>query len=418
MTQILTNLKAIIQRSKDVEYVQLGITGVYQLKSQEDLDLLWKLSEGEKELSFDFNFKKLPSKNDFKLNKDYAYSISVRIPETRSNFFSNADNLLRYILREKKLIDWSSKIILPFDEELHPDAYKYKRHLIELNRLLVLYQRHAYWDSKRIVLFTHKPVLIPTMADNASFSKFKQSFDRIDINQFESSIKFIESQLDDEKIAEHRKEKKSIFVMESSKIIEKEDSPELRIYKLIERFTEIKNSYENSFNIYIENFSYQRLELELKKDLDYFVKSINDSIGALQSQALGLPIAAALAQLSNSKTIQDATSLNYIVLNGPYIALLMFSLFVWINVYQQYIQVIYIKTSIERFFNKEALISALKNDSSLKEMRGLLNKRICIINLYMVSIKILSVLIICYSLYELNFFEWITQILIPEPNHQ
>lgn len=88
--------------------------------------------------------------------------------------------------------------------------------------------------------------------------------------------------------------------MESSKIIEKEDSPELRIYKLIERFTEIENSYQNSFNIYIENFSYQRLELELKKDLDYFVKSISDSIGALQSQALGLPIATALVQLSKS----------------------------------------------------------------------------------------------------------------------
>ena len=55
MTQILTNLKAIIQRSLNVEYVQLGIKGVYQLKSQEDLDLLWELSEGENELSFDFN---------------------------------------------------------------------------------------------------------------------------------------------------------------------------------------------------------------------------------------------------------------------------------------------------------------------------------------------------------------------------
>lgn len=416
MTQILTNLKAIIQRSLNVEYVQLGIKGVYQLKSQEDLDLLWELSEGENELSFDFDFKRLPSKNDFKLNQDYAYSISVRITETRSNFFSNADNLLRYILREKKLIDWSSKIILPFDEDLHPDAYKYKKHLIALNRLLGLYQRHAYWDSKRIVLFTHKPVLIPTMADNAVFAKFKQSFDKINIDKFESSIESIESQLDNEEIAEHRKEKKSIFVMESSKIIEKEDSPELRIYKLIERFTEIENSYQNSFNIYIENFSYQRLELELKKDLDYFVKSISDSIGALQSQALGLPIATALVQLSKSKTTQDATSLNYIVLNGPYIALLIFSIFVLVNVYQQYIQVVYIKTSIKRFFNKEALISALKNDSSLKEMQGLLNKRIYIINLYMVLIGILSILIILYSFYELSFFEWLIHCFKLQPH--
>lgn len=102
MTQILTNLKAIIQRSLNVEYVQLGIKGVYQLKSQEDLDLLWELSEGENELSFDFDFKRLPSKNDFKLNQDYAYSISVRITETRSNFFLMLTTCLD-ISSEKKI---------------------------------------------------------------------------------------------------------------------------------------------------------------------------------------------------------------------------------------------------------------------------------------------------------------------------
>lgn len=383
------------QRSQNVEYLPLGLKGVYAINSRQDLDFLSQVQIYQY-LKIDFDFKKLPLEEDFKIGESYSYKVTVRVPETKSNFFSSPDYLIDYILGQTEIIDWSSKIILPFDQDFHPEAYKYKSHFIYLNRLICLYKKYTYWDSGRFVLFTDKPFLVPLIRESSSFQKFKICFDEIKIKKFEESIEHLEDFLDGEVIKEHKKEKQSIFIMESSKILGSQVST--RFYNLIQKIDEIKDSVDKSFKIYIENFSYQRLELELKKDLDHFVKSINDSIGVLQTQALGLPIAAGLMQFSKLGAKPEESNLLY----TPYIALIVFSFFVVFNVYQQSIQVEYVKASIVRFFKKDVVSSVLGTEDPLTTMKTLIDKRILMINIYMATIILLAVVVILYGLYEIG----------------
>lgn len=395
MTSILQNLKGMTQRSENVEYLPLGLKGVYAIHSRQDLDFLSQV-QSYQYLKIDFDFKKLPLEEDFKIGESYSYKVTVKIPETKSNFFSSPDYLIDYILGQTEIIDWSSKIILPFDQDFHPAAYEYKSHFIYLNRLICLYKKYTYWDSGRFVLFTDKPFLVPLIRESCLFQKFKICFDKIKIKKFEESIEYLEEFLDGEVIKEHKKEKQSIFIMESSKILGSQVST--RFYNLIQKIDEIKDSVDKSFKIYIENFSYQRLELELKKDLDHFVKSINDSIGVLQTQALGLPIAAGLMQFSKLGANTEESNLLY----TPYIALIVFSFFVVFNVYQQSIQVEYVKASIVRFFKKDVVSSVLGTEDPLTTMKNLIDKRIFMINIYMATIILLAVVVILYGLYEIG----------------
>ncbi|MDN3442312.1 hypothetical protein QL898_11770 [Psychrobacter sp. APC 3279] len=399
MTSILHSLEGLAQRSKNVEYLPLGFGGEYLINTPQDLELLLEIQK-DPSLSIKFDFKPLPAKEDFTLKKSYTFKITVKIPQTKSNFFSTPDYLIDYILGEKEVIDWSKKIVLPFSEVFYSDVCKYKSYFIYLNRLVVLYKKYAYWDSVRIVLFTDKPFIIPLRKEKISFDKLEKCFADIDISKFKDSIEYLEDFLDNETIEKHKKEKQSIFIIESSKVLGSQVNT--RFYSLVKEIGEIEDSVDKSFKIYLENFSYKKLELELKKDLDYFIKSINDSIGALQSQALGLPVAVALTQFSKVGSESTSSSLLY----TPYLALIAFSVFVAFNVYQQDLQVQYSKASIDRFFKKESVSSIVNTDTSLNSMRKLINKRIRIINIYMLSILILAILVIVYSLYELGLLAW------------
>lgn len=400
MTSILQSLKGLAQRSKNVEYLPLGFKGEYLIDTPEDLEFLVEIQK-DSSLNIKFDFKPLPAKEDFTLKSTYAFYIRVTIPQTRSNFFSTPDYLIDYILGKKEVIDWSKKIVLPFSEVFYSDVCKYKSYFIYLNRLVVLYKKYAYWDSVRIVLFTDKPFIIPLKKENISFNDLEKYFADIDISKFKESIEFLEDFLDGETIENHKKEKQSIFIIESSKILGAQVNT--RFYSLVKEITEIRDSVDKSFKIYLENFSYQKLELELKKDLDYFIKSINDSIGVLQSQALGLPVAVALTQFSKVNIESENGSLLY----TPYLALITFSIFVAFNVYQQNLQVQYSEASIDRFFKKELVSSIVGEDTSLSKMKKLIDKRIRVVNIYMTAIFLMAIVVVIYTLYELNFLMWL-----------
>ncbi|MGO2386832.1 MAG: hypothetical protein ACTH6Z_06820 [Psychrobacter sp.] len=397
MKYLLHSLRGIARHSNDVEFLALGFKGKYHINSQKDLRFLLDQNY-VKDIQLKFDFKALPMDEDFVIGEYYTYKLTVKIPETKSNFFSDSSYLLEYILNADSVIDWKNKIILPFDENFHPKQAMYKNYFKYLNRLISLYKKSTYYDSKRFVLFFDKYLSVPLFLPEKPFEVFKVLFDKVPEEVFIDSILYLESFLNEETIENHRKEKQKIFLMESYKILE-HCSQDNRFYKLIENIEKIKNSVDNSFKIYLDNFSYQRLELELKKDLDYFVKSINDTIGALQTQALGLPIAAALIQMSKLNVKIEPDNTLYI----PYIALIVFSLFVCFNVYQQSIQLAYIKESINRFFLKDTVSAVFHTDIPLKSMRNIIDKRILMTNIYIVSILALAVTVVLYSLKELGF---------------
>lgn len=396
---ILQSLKGIIKRSSDVKYLPLGVEGTYKVLSENDKDFLIKqYIDNENFLTINFDFKTLPLKEDFLLGEKYKYKVTVKIPDTKSNFFSNLDDLTKYILDVRDCVDWNNKIVLPFERDLSPDTCKYKPYFEMLNKLICLYRENTYSHGNRLVLFTDKAITVPLKSPKGFNENLKMNFDSIAIEEFQNSILELEDFLNNETVQEHLKEKKSIFVMESAKILETYKEG-IRLQKLIENIDDICFSIKKSFSIYLENFSYQRLELELKKDLDYFVKTINDSIGTLQAQALGLPIATALTQLSKSGVESDSTYSFYI----PYIALITFSSFVIFNVLQQSMQVEYVKTNISRFFAKDSINAVLSDDKFLTNIKKVLNKRLFVIDCYLMLIVAISVTIIVYALNEIGW---------------
>lgn len=390
MNNVLNDLKEILRISKVSEYTRLGFIGVFIADQPEKINKILKYTENNEHVTIEFDEDNLsaPMYQDFELGKSYSFDLTVHITETAHNFFSSLDYLLSYVLSSFERIDWDKKIILPFDTEISPEYSKYKQYFVYMNELMCLYANNAYLDAnKRFVLFTEKPLVIYPNANTGFDVSYKKVFDKIDIAVFAESIHSLKVSIEDEPIESHKKEKQDILVMETSSILESYDAEE-RFYRLIEKIEKISNSVTNSFQAYLNNFSYQKLELELKKDLDYFVKSINDSLGTLQTQALGLPVAAALIQL------------NKVNLTVSYVALMVFSGFVVFNAFQQSKQVEYIIASIKRFFEKDDVKPIVDKDTNLQKMNEILDTRVKYIVLYIKMIASVAILTFIYALFH------------------
>lgn len=360
MNNALNSLKEVLKISTVISYTETGFIGEFIADEDKKIHSIIKYTENDTDsndsISIDFDDDDLyaPMYKDFKIGNSYSFVLSVNITSVRSNFFSTLDYLLNYVLSSFEKIDWNSKIIIPFENNLTSDVSMYRQYFVYLNEIMVLYAKYAYLDGYRqIVLFTDKPLVISPNSGEEFKKTYKNIFDNLDIELFGKSIYELKEFLNDEPIDKHKKEKQSIFIMETANILENFEKKE-RFHELVKNIEKISSYTLSSFQAYLSNFSYQKLELELKKDLDYFVKSVNDSLGTLQTQALGLPVAAALIQL------------NKVNLNVSYLALMVFSGFVIFNTFQQNEQLAYLRVSIERFFNKGDVSSVVVKDKLLR----------------------------------------------------
>lgn len=391
MNNALNSLKEVLKISTVISYTETGFTGEFIADEDKKIHSIIKYTENNADsndsISIDFDDDDLyaPMYKDFKIGNSYSFVLSVNIASVRSNFFSTLDYLLNYVLSSYEKIDWNTKIIIPFENNLASDTSMYRQYFVYLNEIMVLYAKYAYLDGHRqIVLFTDKPLVISPNSGEKFKKTYKNIFDNLDIELFGKSIYELKEFLNDEPIHKHKKEKQSIFIMETASILENFEKEE-RFYELVKNIEKISSYTLSSFQAYLSNFSYQKLELELKKDLDYFVKSVNDSLGTLQTQALGLPVAAALIQL------------NKINLNISYLALMVFSGFVIFNTFQQNEQLAYLRVSIERFFNKGDVISVVVKDKLLSKMQSILDSRFNFISVYVKSVLSIATLIFIYG---------------------
>ena len=386
MENLLYSLKDIILMSVNISYTDSGWDADFLADNHDRVQRFISLIDNQ---YFRVKFDKIlvVDINEFNFGDTYHYHLTLTIKEVKKNFFSNPDSLISFIFRQFNQIDWNEKLVLPFEKDIYPAVAVYQNYFKLINSLVVLFAQNTYLDKDRnsLVLFTTKPILIPIL-NNTNFTVFKLLCDKVDEETLNNSISFLKDFLNNESIEAHKDEKKSIFIMETANIVESYEESN-RFYKLIENIKKIAESIESSYQAYLNNFSYQKLELELKKDLDYFIKSINDSLGALQTQALGLPIAAALTQMTKDKT-------------GllPYFALIIFCAFVAFNSFQQYKQVQYIDKSIERFYSKDNVEPVVAKDTLLQEMKKLLLERLNYINLYIKLIWIVSVVIVIFAI--------------------
>ena len=391
MNDVLISLKEVLKISTVKSYTETGFIGEFIADENNKIHSIIKYTENytdsNNSISVDFEDDDLyaPMYKDFEIGSSYSFVLSVNITSVRSNFFSTLDYLLDYVLSSFEKIDWDKKIIIPFENNLVSDVSMYRQYFVYLNEIMVLYAKYAYLDGYRqIVLFTDKPLVISPNSGENFKETYKKIFDNIDIEVFGKSIYELKEFLNEESIDKHKTEKQSIFIMETANILEHYEKPE-RFYELVKSIEKISSYTLVSFQAYLNNFSYQKLELELKKDLDYFVKSVNDSLGTLQTQALGLPVAAALIQL------------NKINLNISYLALMIFSGFVIFNTFQQNEQLAYIRVSIERFFNKGDVSSIVAKDKLLSKMQDILDSRFNFISVYVKVVLSVATLIFVYG---------------------
>lgn len=402
MNDVLIRIKEVLSLSTVESYSEIGFTGRFIAENTDKIKKILQYTEEYTDsdnyilINFHHDDLSAPLITDFSIGAEYLFDLSVNVTSVRSTFFSNYDYLLSYILTYFEIINWDNKIILPFENDLYPEKSKYHQYFIYLNELIVLYAKYAYLDGhRRIVLFTDKPLVIYPNAKEGFNNTFKEVFDSISIEDFKDSIHELKRFLNDETVDKHKKEKQSIFIMETTKFLESYDSSD-RFYQLVKNIHEISSYTISSFQAYLNDFSYQKLELELRKDLDYFVKSVNDSLGSLQAQALGLPIAAALIQL------------NKVNLLISYIALILFSGFVMLNVFQQEKQLAYIQVSIDRFFTNGNVKPIVSKDKLLSKMQDILDSRLNFISIYLKIVLSVATLILVYG------FSQFLDIVLPE----
>ena len=391
MNNVVNSLKEVLKISTVISYTETGFIGEFIADEDKKIHSIIKYTENctnsNNYISIDFDDDDLyaPMYKDFKIGNSYSFVLSVNIISVRSNFFSTLDYLLNYVLSSFEKIDWNSKIIIPFENDLASDVSMYRQYFVYLNEIMVLYAKYAYLDGHRqVVLFTNKPLVISPNSGESFKETYKKIFDNINIEVLGKSIYELKEFLNEEPIDKHKTEKQSIFIMETANILENYEKSE-RFYELVKSIEKISSCTLGSFQAYLNNFSYQKLELELKKDLDYFVKSVNDSLGTLQTQALGLPVAAALIQL------------NKVNLNISYLALMIFSGFVMFNTFQQNEQLAYIRVSIERFFNKGDVSSIVTKDKLLSRMQHILDSRFNFISVYVRAVLSIATLIFVYG---------------------
>lgn len=387
-TILLNQLKNIIKLSDDIFYTANGWSATFSAVDDHRINEFFSIIEDcSQEVRIRSDELEVIDADSVTVGKSYSYNLTVVINEAKNNFFSTPDELIKFLLKQFDDIDWQDKIVLPFEKDVYPEVAIYKKHFQLINRLLVIFSKNTYVDKNRnsFVLFTTKPVLIPLII-NTKFDKIKNLFDKFDSDSFGACIESIDEFLKNETNDIHKKERKSIFIMEAANIIETYEEGN-RFFILIENIKKVSESIESSYQAYLNNFSYKKLELELKKDLDYFIKSINDSLGSLQNQALGLPIAGALTQLS--KNVPTTVT---------YICLILFCFFIAFNAFQQQKQVEYINLSIGRFYDNDNVKPVVEKDKALQRLKDILNSRLRYIGYYIKTIYVVSGIMIIISL--------------------
>lgn len=193
--------------------------------------------------------------------------------------------------------------------------------------------------------------------------------------------------LDDDQASKHLSEKKAIlsYVLANTR----ENEEELNLIDIVLEIQNIYNATLAQFDLYIEDFRYEKFVKKLEENSEKFINRVNDSISKILSQVLALPIAAAIPALLRSNQIQ-VDYVGHIIIA---LALISYATICYFALNVQSEVLSNIKTQVEQFEDHGKIPSSLKEQwrKDKKQINILIQKQR---HLYYVMMTVVFLVII------------------------
>lgn len=165
-----------------------------------------------------------------------------------------------------------------------------KLHLV--CQLALRFSKLAHPSNSKIIFFGKKATEISLKP--RAIEDFLETIKNLDELQLQSIIKLSKWLNDDND--RHLIEKKSILSTVISNQFPEVDGNTYSFHHVLIKIPEIEKEISGQYELYLENFSYEKFVKKLEENTEKFTNRVNDTLSKVFTQTLALPIAAASLQ--------------------------------------------------------------------------------------------------------------------------
>lgn len=201
--------------------------------------------------------------------------------------------------------------------------------------------------------------------------------------------------LDDDQTSKHIDEKKSMLAFGLAGYKDREKS--LHIFDIIQDIKNLDTNVRSQYDLYLEDFKYEKFVKKLEENSEKFVNRINESISKVLSQVLALPIAAVAPIIlkTSGKPLLDSSQ------SIIYLGLLSYAIICYFALIAQKEVLDNIAKLVNSSKQKDKIPTSLKIqwEEDKKQINSLIKKQEY---LYWVMISVIY-LVVIYSIYNLSY---------------
>lgn len=339
-----------------------GETGFadYSIDTEESLELLKNLTSDE---AFEKSSIEL---TEGTLNLNNNVKLLIRKPDGKvGNFYFNFLEMLKgdfsRTIRDK-FSSLSHKIYIVNINYYSEDNEQPKEinNYILVKELFINLKKMAVYnaaENNQLIFFGKKRFELdydvqPLISE---FEKALVNFNDIKISTIQNFNKW----LDDKDTSKHLDEKKSILAAvleEQFKINEF-----LNVVDVIDNIESIDTSVRSQYNLYLEDFKYEKFVKKLEENSEKFVSRINDSISKVLSQVLALPIAVAVPTILKNTQPSSPQNFDMFGMLIVYFSLLAYTIVCYVALQSQKTVLENIDNEVENFESRGKIPNALQS---------------------------------------------------------
>ncbi|WP_297334776.1 hypothetical protein [Flavobacterium sp.] len=245
-------------------------------------------------------------------------------------YYESSDELIRHFSNSEPTAPYYIHELEYFSEHSeHPVFIRNYISTVNLIQFLITvsdYQKPiANWSE--LFFLQEKHLILPIHYDASSLNSLDGVSDLI--NHVLSSV--------------DKEVRKELFVNELILLLSNNDKSE-RFKKLLNRFSDLNTSYKNSYSLYIEKYSFNKIKAEVDKELLDYMKKIQSVINDAQTKLISIPVAFILLTAQFDITGEE-TPKNIFLLIGA----LVFGVLLEVLIRNQYSALSFLNKDITEF---------------------------------------------------------------------
>lgn len=274
------------------------------------------------------------------------------VPYYTQCYIDYKDVLLNTGLNSKKLEeDLKSCFFHQWNSRHQPEHIISNQNISVFFQLLQILIAQGYEHRKSVLFFyQHALELSLTVTDANADPLLEKIRDLSDLER--TAILELDSDLSDDS-STHTNEKKRIFAAALCEVLSEGHNHKITILNILENIQKISKYFKGQFDLYLENFSYEKFVKKLEDSNEKFITRINDTVSKIINQILALPIATAtLSILSKNEGI---------ITSAAALSLLGYSIICFLALSIQSATLSSINSEIRSFEELEKIPNAMKN---------------------------------------------------------